>query len=163
VTGWHIVERYVQRSLFSLQTILLHNRRIQWRMAYIVIKTIKGRQYRYQQRTYRQGGKVRTETIYLGPVDGGQRRKGVLRRVNAFLKANFPPRHGLPDEETMLRQYNEKVERERKEQEKAIDRLNGLFGLRLSDAPPSVAPNHQGTAIAEEASTDFNTPTPASE
>jgi hypothetical protein len=157
------MERYVQRSLFFLQTVLFHTGGIQRHMAYIVIKTIKGRQYRYQQRTYRQDGKVRTETIYLGPVDGGQRRKGVLRRVNAFLKANFPPRHGLPDEEAMLRQYNEKVEQEREEREKAVVRLHDLYGLRLSDTPPSITPTHQGNAPAEEAPTDFNTPTAASE
>ena len=57
-------------------------------MAYIVIKTIKGRQYRYQQRSYRQGGKVRTETIYLGPVDGGRRRRGLLRRIGDLIEAN---------------------------------------------------------------------------
>lgn len=35
---------------------------------YTVIKTIKGRQYRYLQTTYRNGGKVRTRNKYLGPV-----------------------------------------------------------------------------------------------
>ena len=40
-------------------------------MAYIVIKTIKGRQYRYQQRTFRQGGKVRTVTNRSGGIQGG--------------------------------------------------------------------------------------------
>jgi hypothetical protein len=135
----------------------------QLHMAYIVIKTINGRQCRYQQRAYRQGGKVRTETIYLGPVDGGKQRQGVLRRVNAFLETKFPPRHGLPDEEVMLRQYNEKVEREGKEREKAIVRLHDLYGLGLFDTPPSIAPNHQGNAPAEETSTDFNAQMPTSE
>jgi hypothetical protein len=159
VTGWHTTERYVQRSLFSLQTVSFHTNRIQWRMAFIVIKTIKGRQYRYQQRTYREGGKVRTETIYLGPVDGGKRRAGVLRRVNAFLKANFPPRYGLPDEEAMLRNFNERAERERKEREKAIVLAHDLNALTLSDTPPSTAASDQGNAPAEETSTDFNAPT----
>lgn len=35
-----------------------------------VIKTIKGRQYLYEQRSYRVSGKVKTETRYLGAVDG---------------------------------------------------------------------------------------------
>jgi len=39
---------------------------------YIVIKTIKGHRYRYRQRTWREGGRVRTESIYLGPADGGR-------------------------------------------------------------------------------------------
>ena len=34
---------------------------------YIVTKTIKGRKYRYRQRTYRVGGQVKTESKYLGP------------------------------------------------------------------------------------------------
>jgi hypothetical protein len=45
-------------------------------MAYEVIKTISGRQYRYLQETYRESGRVRTRNTYLGPVDGGVRRRG---------------------------------------------------------------------------------------
>lgn len=37
-------------------------------MSYIVIKTIKSRQYRYLQRSYRVGKQVRTESKCLGPV-----------------------------------------------------------------------------------------------
>ena len=39
-------------------------------MSYIVIKTIGGRQYRYQQTSYRVGKKVKTKSVYLGPVAG---------------------------------------------------------------------------------------------
>jgi len=46
-------------------------------MPYEVIKTINGRQYRYEQETYRENGKVRTRSTYIGPVDGGRRRKGL--------------------------------------------------------------------------------------
>jgi hypothetical protein len=56
-------------------------------MSSVVIKTIKGRQYRYLQRSYRDGRRVRTESIYVGPVDGG-RRKGLLRRVGELIEAN---------------------------------------------------------------------------
>ena len=38
---------------------------------YRVIKTINGHRYYYDQRTWREGGKVRCESIYVGPVDGG--------------------------------------------------------------------------------------------
>jgi hypothetical protein len=44
-------------------------------MSYEVIKTIGGRRYRYLQKTYRVGGKVKTKSIYLGPVDPPRRRK----------------------------------------------------------------------------------------
>ena len=35
---------------------------------YRVVKTIKGRKYVYLQRTYRVGGKMKTESRYVGPV-----------------------------------------------------------------------------------------------
>ncbi len=35
---------------------------------YIVRKKIKGNMYLYRQRTYREGGKVRTESQYLEPL-----------------------------------------------------------------------------------------------
>lgn len=40
---------------------------------YIVIKTINGRRYRYRQKTWRENGRVRTRSEYIGPasdVDG---------------------------------------------------------------------------------------------
>jgi hypothetical protein len=120
-------------------------------MAYIVIKTIKGRQYQYQQRSYRQGGKVRTETIYLGPVDGGSRRKGVLRRIGEFIEVNRTPKHGLPDDETVLRQYNEKVERDRLAREKVLDELHSLYGLRMSG--PSQVPASSSARAPSQPST----------
>ena len=40
-------------------------------MTYIVTKTINGKQYRYQQTSYRVGKKVKTKSVYLGPVGGG--------------------------------------------------------------------------------------------
>jgi hypothetical protein len=38
---------------------------------YRVIKTVKGRQYAYLQRSWRDGKRVRTQSISLGPVSGG--------------------------------------------------------------------------------------------
>ena len=46
------------------------------KMPYVVVKNINGRQYRYEQETYREGDKVRTRSTYIGPVDGGRRKKG---------------------------------------------------------------------------------------
>ncbi len=37
---------------------------------YFVVKTIKGRRYRYQQRSWREGSRVRTQCVSLGPLDG---------------------------------------------------------------------------------------------
>lgn len=39
---------------------------------YRVIKTVRGRKYAYLQRSFRDGGHVRTESRYLGPVSGFQ-------------------------------------------------------------------------------------------
>ena len=36
---------------------------------YPTIKTIKGRPYLYRQRTWREGGRVRSQTQYVGPID----------------------------------------------------------------------------------------------
>lgn len=38
-------------------------------MTYRRIKTIKGRQYVYEQESYRENGKVRVRQKYLGPLD----------------------------------------------------------------------------------------------
>ncbi len=39
-------------------------------MTYRVVKKINGSHYLYEQETYREGGKVRTRSSYIGPVDG---------------------------------------------------------------------------------------------
>ena len=39
-------------------------------MSYRVIKRIKGHLYLYEQSTFRVGGKVKTHSRYIGPVDG---------------------------------------------------------------------------------------------
>ena len=43
-------------------------------MAYIVIKTIRGRKYKYWQRAWREGKRVRTQCICLGRIDGDERK-----------------------------------------------------------------------------------------
>lgn len=58
-------------------------------MSYIAIKAIKERQYRYQQRSYRQGRKSRIKSTCLGPMNGGSRRKGILHTIGSSIAANF--------------------------------------------------------------------------
>ncbi len=36
---------------------------------YLVTKTINGHRYRYRQKTWREGGRVRTKSEYIGPAD----------------------------------------------------------------------------------------------
>jgi hypothetical protein len=46
---------------------MLVRARMDW---YVVIKTIKGRRYRYRQKTWREHGRVRTRSEYTGPAGG---------------------------------------------------------------------------------------------
>jgi hypothetical protein len=126
-------------------------------MSYIVVKTIKGKQYQYQQRTYREGGRVRTESIYIGPVGGGTRRKGVARAVGCFIRANMSHRRGLPDDETMLKEYNDKVAREKDSRDQALADLHSQFGLKMPDqitAQPGTSPADVSQEKAPSESTD---------
>ena len=129
---------------------------------YIVIKTIKGRQYQYQQRTYREAGRVRTESIYMGPVGGRVRRQKAGRGDEGLIRANLTRRHGLPDDETMLKQYNDKVAREKDARDKAMTDLHAQFGLKMHDQhavacntlvddtsrlPTTIEPEHVATSM----------------
>lgn len=116
---------------------------------YIVIKTIKGRQYQYRQRTYREAGRMRTESIYMGPVDGGVRRPKTKRNSEGFIRANLTRRHGLPDDETMLKQYNDKVAREQDARDKALADLHAQFGLKMLDQHTSRGETPQEKAPSE--------------
>lgn len=91
-------------------------------MSYVVVKTIKKRRYRYLQRSYRVGKKVRTMSLYLGPEDGPPRRER---------------RYGLPDEETMLAQLNAREERDAAARQAHLDKLHADFGLRIGPSNPA--------------------------
>jgi hypothetical protein len=66
---------------------------------YPTIKTIKGRPYLYRQRTWREGGRVRSQSQYVGPIDvampagRGEAQASVRRkkrsRVNQVATAAF--------------------------------------------------------------------------
>lgn len=64
-------------------------------MAYIVVKTIKGKRYRYWQRTYRSGGKVKTENRYLGPLNILAGSTGQARSIDRYTAAK-ENENGLP-------------------------------------------------------------------
>ena len=73
---------------------------------YRVVKTIKGHRYVYEQRTWREGRHVRTESRYLGPADGyvssggaggGAKPSGTSQRVNTTPIILY---HGSPSELT---------------------------------------------------------------
>lgn len=56
---------------------------------YKVVKKINGRLYEYWQRTYRQGGKVKTENRYIGPVSNT--RGGCITNVTNQAPASAVP------------------------------------------------------------------------
>jgi len=90
----------------------------------IVIKTIRGRRYRYVQHSVRVDGKVKTKSVYLGPMDPKRlKSEGIFRNI-------IVRRHGLPDDETMLAEFNAKVAREEAAIKAGLDKLHTDFGFK---------------------------------
>ena len=107
-------------------------------MSYIVIKTIKGKQYCYRQRTYREGGRVRTECIYLGPVGGTPRRKSVPARIGDFMTTNLRREHEhVFDMEALAREEQERAQQKAARMAKAVDELHERYGLTLGPSTPT--------------------------
>lgn len=115
---------------------------------YVVVKTIKGKQYRYLQRSYRASGKVRTESIYLGPAGYGRTKKGIIGTIGEFVKAQ----QLTVDERAMATaeraaesiareqrvQFGETAtERAARERQGGPDRLHEQHGLKIGDANPT--------------------------
>ena len=119
------------------------------RLSYTVIKTIKGRRYVYEQRTWREGKRVRTESRYLGPADGGQRPKGLIRKVADLVAANTltaeergavaAERFGREMEAQQKATFGETAaERAERARQEALDDLHDRYGLRMG--PPNPTP-----------------------
>lgn len=153
---------YEQRSIFSAAGSTPTSRSARWGMVYIVIKTIKGKQYRYLQRTYRAGGRVRTQCLCLGPVCGsGRRRTGVLGRISDFIKAQGPLFSSLPDLETELLKQQARQNEKDVGFQAALKGLHDRYGLRLSMDHAPQSPPAQENAPSEEGAHAVSTPTPA--
>ena len=110
-------------------------------MTYIVVKTVKGRQYLYEQRTWREGKRVRTESRYLGPLGGSTRapkkKKGLLRNIGAFIKAQGPLMRSLDRfDELAARQAAERELAEKQARVAQLARLHDLYGLKLGKGDP---------------------------
>lgn len=78
------------------------------------IRTIKGRQYRYQERRYRLNGKVMSESKSLGPVGGYRKPRLTLGDIVSNFKAPGGPymkdlqRDALKQQELRDREHKEK-------------------------------------------------------
>lgn len=128
------------------------------RLSYTVIKTIKGRRYVYEQRTWREGKRVRTESRYLGPADGGQRPKGIIRKVADLVAANTlgakergalaAERFGREMEAYQRATYGETApERDARVRQDALDDLHARYGLTMG--PPNPTPVDKAPAAID--------------
>ena len=62
---------------------------------YQCVKTVKGHRYLYLQMSYREGGKVKTKSKYLGPVSGGFGKSTVTNLPVSEGSRNDKPAGGL--------------------------------------------------------------------
>jgi hypothetical protein len=121
-------------------------------MSYRVIKTIRGRRYLYEQRSWREGGRVRTQSRSLGPLDPPQQRpKGLLRKIDALISANrlSPEERAIASgerEAERIAAYQRQVfgetaeERAVRERQAGLDKLHALYGLRIDERSKPAAP-----------------------
>lgn len=108
-------------------------------MAYVVIKTVRGRRYRYLQRSWREGKRVRTESKYLGPANHfvtGSRRKSTKRRrrsqIQGYEARNMATlsREAADFDEWQRNTYGETgQERAERERSEHLQQLHDEFGL----------------------------------
>jgi hypothetical protein len=119
-------------------------------MTYRVVKAIKGRRYLYEQRTWRDGGRVRTESRYIGPLDGTPRRRRLGQKIADFIKANMATDREVITEE-MLQQYNGRIEEKERARLAKLDDLYAKYGLRVSDDKPELRATPVPSAAAPAA------------
>lgn len=95
-------------------------------MAFLRTRTIKGKKYRYREERWREGGKVRSKSVYLG---SGEPR-------GSFLDNFKVRRYGMPDEEQGLKSYNELVARDEAVKQAGLEKLHGAYGLKMGSSNP---------------------------
>ena len=96
-------------------------------MAFTRVRTINGKQYLYEETRWREGGKVRSSSVSLGPV-GGEPKVGWLRRqMGQSIGINWEK----IEEEMHARQIAEQAA-----QKARADELYSLYGMTLGPAIP---------------------------
>jgi hypothetical protein len=122
-------------------------------MSYVVIKIIKGRRYRYVQTSWRDGKRVRTKSICLGPLDGVRKETSPRKAKLGF--AEFLGAQRLSSDDRALataeRQAAEieaqqraifgetATERAQREHKEHLDKLHDLYGLKMGPSAPMPA------------------------
>ena len=105
-------------------------------MAFTRIRTIKGRDYRYLEERWREGGKVCSRSTSLGPVGGTvRRRKGVLGRIGEFITTNLQHGHVF-DMEALAREVQEREQQKAAKVAAGLAELHERFGLTLGPHTP---------------------------
>lgn len=152
---------HVVAARFATTIGLQARPRYRRRMAYIVIKTINGRQYRYEQRSWREGKRVRTQSRYLGPVSE-EGPSGVGGLVSNFIAAQrLSPEDRMlasaqHQAERIAQEQREKFgetaeERQEREYEENLGQLQNAYGLTLGPMDPS-PPDATAAAMPDSAS-----------
>jgi hypothetical protein len=114
-----------------------------------IVQRANGRRYLYEEVRWREGGKVRSRSRSLGPVDGGRSaRKRRWSGIISFIEAQrLSPEDrvlaGIAKEAERIERYQreqfgetaqEAVVRERQE---LLDKLHAAYGLRLGPLHPT--------------------------
>lgn len=117
-------------------------------MSFERIRKIGNHEYRYLETRWREGGKVKSKSKYLGRVDGGQKKKN---KVVAFLEANFRHEPGTRAMEEWEEKSNAAVKRAAQEKAEAVKAPAQETTQTASEpsAPPSEAPTPSETSTPE--------------
>src|SRR5436305_2025253 len=117
-------------------------------MSYVVIKTIKGRRYRYLQTSWREGKRVRTKSVW--PRTDRRRRKKDCSRLLGERKTSVSNRQQQAEmeraiassmraaaeiDESQRKTYGETAS-ERRDRERQ-EHLDKLYGLRIGPSNPT--------------------------
>jgi hypothetical protein len=133
-------------------------------MSYVVVKTIKGRRYRYLQTSWREGKRVRTKSVCLGGIDGaggrpraplGPSSGGDFKRPRLEQRAlAVAERHAKQIETEQREQFGETAaERSQRERQDHLDNLHERFGLTVGPGQPMSQDRSVGTTACAEAET----------
>lgn len=112
-------------------------------MAFTRIRTIKGKQYEYLEERWREGGRVRSRSVSLGPVAGRP-------KIDLAATLRSP---GL-SEETVQRYLDQDRDRQARDDQArsiALDSLHQQFGLKVGPESPSPVDAPMPTSAADNA------------
>jgi hypothetical protein len=130
-----------------------------------IVTRANGKRYLYNEERYRQGGKVKSRSRSLGPVDGNARKP---RRGGGSLLAFLHAQRLSPEDRALAvaekaaartEQYQREVfgetgpERAERERQQHLDKLHALYGLTLGPRNPTpIEPQPAPAAVDTEES-----------